>query len=67
MKKSLWLNILSHKSKFQDPHQHLRKIDNSLKQKKGRKKEVAKMWKEEAGNEIMNGVRVSYLSQAERH
>lgn len=25
------------------------------------------MWKEEAGNEIMNGVQVSYLSQAERH
>lgn len=25
------------------------------------------MWKEEAGNEIMNGVQVSYLSQAECH
>lgn len=25
------------------------------------------MWKEEARNEIMNGVQVSYLSQAERH
>lgn len=63
--KTLVIKHFVSKSKFRDPHQHLRKIGNSLKKKK--KKEVAKMWKEEAGNEIMNGVRVSYLSQAERH
>lgn len=59
------------KSKFRDQHQHFgrkKKEANSLKQKQ----EVAKdVWGEKekggAGNEIMNGVRVSYLSQAERH
>lgn len=61
--KTLVIRQFVSKSKFQDPHQHLSKIGNSLKHKK----ELAKMWKEEAGNEIMNGVRVSYLSQAERH
>lgn len=61
--KTLVIKHFVSKSKFQDPHQHLSKIGNSLKHKK----ELAEMWKEEAGNEIMNGVRVSYLSQAERH
>lgn len=67
--KTLVIKHFVSKSKFQDRHQHLRKIGNSLKQKKKKKKkkEVAKMWKEETGNEIMNGVRASYLSQAERH
>lgn len=63
--KTLVIKHFVSKSEFQDRHRDWRKIGNSLKLK--RKKEVAKMWKEEAGNEIMNGVQVSYLSQAERH
>lgn len=67
--KTLVIKQFVSKSEFQDRHQDRRKIGNSLKLKKKKKlkKKVEETWKEEAGNEIMNGVQVSYLSQAERH
>lgn len=66
--KTLVIKHFVSKSEFQDRHQDWRKIGNSLKLKKKKTEvEVEETWKEEAGNEIMNGVQVSYLSQAERH